>query len=270
MVAALESELPLLRVSGLSLAHGGGDPIVSNVSFDLVRGEVLAIVGRSGAGKSTLLAALAGLLAPKSGAIVTRHGKLAAPTPRHAIVFQDGALFPWLTLEENVRYALVRHGVPRAQRKSRARELLARVRLGGHEGKYPHELSGGMKKRGAFARALATEPEVILLDEPFSALDVSTRAELHRELFALFASRGTAVVIVTHDLEEAATLADRVLVLDGTITTDVIVRGNVEGALAKLEKAFSQRKEDSDAEIEARDSDRDLALSLGDRVAALR
>ena len=263
----------LLRVSEVTLSHGG-KPVVAGASFELSRGEVVAIVGRSGAGKSTLLAALAGLIAPARGAIFTRHGELSGPTPRHALVFQDGALFPWLTLAENVHYALVRHGVPRAERKARTKELLARVRLSGHEDKYPHELSGGMKKRGAFARALAMEPEVILLDEPFSALDVATRGELQRELFALFASHGTAVVIVTHDLEEAATLADRVLVLNGspaTITTEVVVRGDPRAAVAKLEAALSwKREEDSDADLEARDSDRDLALDLGDRVAALR
>jgi NitT/TauT family transport system ATP-binding protein len=262
----------LLRVSEVTLSRGG-KPVVAGASFELSRGEVVAIVGRSGAGKSTLLAALAGLLAPARGAIFTKAGKLSAPTPRHAIVFQDGALFPWLTLEGNVHYALARHGVPRGgERKARAKELLARVRLVGHEKKYPHELSGGMKKRGAFARALAMEPEVILLDEPFSALDVATREELHHELFALFASRGTAVVIVTHDLEEAVSLADRVLVLEGspaTITREVVVRGDPT-ALAKLEQALSTRQEDSDADLEARDSDRDLALGLGDRVAALR
>jgi NitT/TauT family transport system ATP-binding protein len=262
----------LLRVSDVTLSHGG-KVIIAGASFELARGEVVAIVGRSGAGKSTLLAALAGLLAPARGAIFTRHGKLAAPTPRHALVFQDGALFPWLTLEDNVDYALVRHGVPRAERKARAKDLLARVRLTGHEKKYAHELSGGMKKRGAFARALAMEPEVILLDEPFSALDVATRDELHRELFALFSSRGTAVVIVTHDLEEAVSLADRVLVLDGSpaaITSEVVVRGD-PNAIEKLEKALSRRREeDSDADLETRDSDRDLAFDLGDRVAALR
>ena len=261
----------LLRISDVTLSHGG-KPVVARASFEVARGEVIAIVGRSGAGKSTLLAALAGLLAPTRGAILTRHGKLAAPTPRHAIVFQDGALFPWLTLEANVDYALARHGVPRAERKARAKELIARVRLTGHEKKYPHELSGGMKKRGAFARALAMEPEVILLDEPFSALDVATRDELHRELFALFASRGTAVVIVTHDLDEAVSLADRVLVLGGTpatITAEVVVHGD-PAAITKLEAALSGRQEDSDADLEARDSDRDLVVDLGARVAALR
>jgi NitT/TauT family transport system ATP-binding protein len=260
----------LLRVDDVTLSHGG-KPIVTGASFELSRGEVVAIVGRSGAGKSTLLAALAGLLAPACGTISTRHGKLAAPTPRHAIVFQDGALFPWLTLEGNVHYALARHGVPRSERKARCRELIARVRLAGHDKKYPHELSGGMKKRAAFARALAMEPEVILLDEPFSALDVAMRQELQHELFALFASRGTAVVIVTHDLEEAVSLADRVLVLEGspaTITREVVVRGDPT-AIVKLERALS-KQEDSDADLEARDSDRDLAFDLGDRVAALR
>lgn len=263
----------LLRVSGVSLAHPAArEPVVARVDFELDAGEVLAIVGRSGAGKSTLLAALAGLLRPRSGSITTRHGALLGPTPRHALVFQDGALFPWLTLRQNVVYALARHGVPRAQRSERSLELLARVRLADHAEKYPHELSGGMKKRGAFARALATEPEIILLDEPFSALDVATRGELQRELFALFASRGTAVIIVTHDLAEAAELADRVLVLSGSPATIVkqVVNRNPAATIAELERAISREQEESHVDLEAGDPDRGPALDLGARVAAVR
>src|ERR1700690_4520518 len=177
MAAAVRVDVPLLRATGLTLAHTHtGAPAVEDVSFDLARGEVLAIVGPSGVGKSPRFSGLAGLLTPRAGTIATRRGALSGPTPEHAIVFQDGALFPWLTLGQNVLYALRRRGTPRALRDARVRELLRRVQLVDHVDKFPHELSGGMKKRGAFARALASAPEVLLLDEPFSALDVTTRA----------------------------------------------------------------------------------------------
>jgi NitT/TauT family transport system ATP-binding protein len=291
MVAALvDDELPLLRVSRLTLAHTGSTKgarpvdVLRDVSFDLERGEVLAVVGPSGAGKSTLLAALAGLLRPRAGVVMTQHGPLSAPTSRHAIVFQDGALFPWLTLEQNVLFALRRRGGARAWRREKARDLLRRVRLSGHEAKFPHELSGGMKKRGAFARALATEPEVLLLDEPFSALDVTTRAELHEELLALFSARGVGIVLVTHDLAEAATLADRVAVLDGSpgrIVHEIAIMAPrprhtddvaVEAARADLAHALERRtdasREEERDETHAARSGR--ALGLVARVVGAR
>ncbi len=265
-------------LSVVDLALGYGDvTIVERVSFDVRRGETIALVGPSGVGKSTILAALAGLAKPIAGSIVTERGELLGPTPEHAIVFQDGALFPWLTLAQNVAYALARRSVSRVSRAGRVKELLARVKLEGHGEKFPHELSGGMKKRGAFARALATDPALLLLDEPFSALDVTTRAELHRELQSLFTERGVAVVIVTHDLAEAAIVADRTLVVDfGAFTraatiVDVIERDPViEKTIARLSRALAGKTEETSGALQTHVAHRHRSFDLDARVVGAR
>lgn len=263
----------LVRLVEVTLGHPNvREPVVRGVSFDVRAGETIALIGPSGAGKSTLLAALAGLRAPRSGLIATRHGRLTGPTPRHAVVFQDGALFPWQSLEQNILYGLRRHDLPANERTNRARALLARVHLGGDGRKYPHELSGGMKKRGAFARALATEPELLLLDEPFSAVDAATREELHAIVRSL---RGVAVVLVTHDVGEVVALADRALLLAGAparIVDEIGVRGKAD-VEARLAKALARlgplvMREEERHEACAASSNR--AYPLGARVAGAR
>jgi NitT/TauT family transport system ATP-binding protein len=185
------------------------------VSLSIQRGEIVALLGRSGSGKSTLLRILAGLLAPTTGDVLNDGTPLTGPNPDVSMVFQTFALLPWLTVLQNVEVGLEARGVSAEQRRTRAIKVVDLVGLDGFEEAYPKELSGGMKQRVGFARALVTEPRVLLMDEPFSALDVLTAATLRQQLGALWRSRDIptdAMMIVTHNIEEAVELADRILV----------------------------------------------------------
>lgn len=190
--------------------------VVGSTNLLVERGKIVALLGPSGCGKSTLLRMLTGLSTPTSGTILW-HGKpLNGHTPNVAIVFQSFALFPWLTVLENVEAPLEAKGVPAVERHKRALRTLDTVGLDGFETAYPKELSGGMKQRVGFARALVVEPEVLFMDEPFSALDVLTAENLRNELMELWLNKKmptSAIFIVTHNIEEAVMLADRVMVL---------------------------------------------------------
>ncbi|AEB12483.1 ABC transporter ATP-binding protein [Marinithermus hydrothermalis] len=172
-----------------------------------------ALVGPSGCGKSTLLRLIAGLEPPSSGRITVGGLPVTGPSPQRILVFQEEALFPWLTLERNVAFGLEVCGVPKRAALEQARTWLDRVHLAGFEHYYPHQVSGGMRQRAALARALILNPQVLLLDEPFGALDALTRLKLQEELVTLWESRRPTVLLVTHDVEEALFLADRVVVL---------------------------------------------------------
>jgi len=190
--------------------------VVGSTNLVIERGKIIALLGPSGCGKSTLLRILTGLSQPSSGTLLW-HGKpLDGQTPNVAIVFQSFALFPWLTVIQNVEAPLEAKGVPEVERHKRALRALDTVGLDGFETAYPKELSGGMKQRVGFARALVVEPEVLFMDEPFSALDVLTAENLRNELLELWLSKKmptSAIFIVTHNIEEAVMLADRVMVL---------------------------------------------------------
>jgi len=190
--------------------------VVGTTNLVVESGKIIALLGPSGCGKSTLLRMLTGLSQPSSGSLLW-HGKpLNGQTPNVAIVFQSFALFPWLTVLENVEAPLEARGVPAVERRKRALRSLDTVGLDGFETAYPKELSGGMKQRVGFARALVVEPEVLFMDEPFSALDVLTAENLRSELLELWTSKKmptSAIFIVTHNIEEAVMLADRVMVL---------------------------------------------------------
>jgi NitT/TauT family transport system ATP-binding protein len=179
---------------------------LDDVSLSVGDGEFVCIIGASGCGKSTLLNLVAGLDQPTSGQVDTSGRKVG-------LMFQEPALFPWLTAERNVELALRARGVPRAARRVQTAELLEAVRLGGFGGKRPHELSGGMRQRVAMARALAQDADVLLMDEPFGALDAMTRDLLHDELERICAERTLTVLFVTHNVREAARLGDRVILL---------------------------------------------------------
>jgi NitT/TauT family transport system ATP-binding protein len=197
-----------VTLSGVSKVYGKGGAGVralDEIWLSVAPGEFTCLIGASGCGKSTLLSLIAGLEKPSAGTL-TVGGRVA-------LMFQEAALFPWLSAAGNVELALRTRGVPRAQRVQRARELLETVRLGGFGAKRPHELSGGMKQRVALARALAQEADVLLMDEPFGALDAMTRDVLHDELDRITAERALTVLFVTHNVREAVRLGNRVVVL---------------------------------------------------------
>ena len=198
-----------ISISEVSKAFGHGKTTVhalDRVSLDVTLGEFVCLIGASGCGKSTLLSLVAGLDTPTAGTIDTFGRKVA-------LMFQEPALFPWLTAAKNVELALRPSGMARKARRDRAAELLEAVHLDGFGDKRPHELSGGMRQRVAMARALATSADVLLMDEPFGALDAMTRDLLHDELDRICMDRGLTVLFVTHNVREAVRLGDRVVVL---------------------------------------------------------
>lgn len=199
-----------LEEVGLSL---GGEPILEDVSLTIGPGEALCLVGPSGGGKSTILNLLAGLLEPTRGRVTFDGAPVEGPSPERAVVFQDAALFPWLTLAQNIAFPLEVAGVARGEREARVEELLKLVHLSRFRSMYPHELSGGMRQRGAIARAMAPRPRMILFDEPFAALDGQMRALLQSEVERLVGASRTTMVFVTHQIDEAVRLGDRVLMI---------------------------------------------------------
>jgi len=223
----------LITVDKVSKSFTGaaGDElrVLDEITLELRAGEIVALLGRSGSGKSTLLRTIAGLIPPTGGAVRYRGQQLNGANPGTAMVFQSFALMPWLTVQDNVELGLAAQGVPVAQRRERALAAIDLIGLDGFESAYPKELSGGMRQRVGFARALVLEPDVLLMDEPFSALDVLTAENLRTELMSLWSGQKfptKAVCIVTHNIEEAVLLADRVVVLGanpGHIRAEVTV-----------------------------------------------
>lgn len=186
---------------------------VQAASLTVHDGEFVSLVGPTGCGKSTLLNLAAGLQAPTAGTVHAFGERLRGLNGQAGYLFQADALFPWRTALDNVAIGLELRGMPRLQARERAGDWLRRVRLGAHAAKYPHEMSGGMRKRAALAQTLILEPRMLLMDEPFSALDVQTRQLMENELLELWAQERRCVLFVTHDLEEAIALSDRVVVL---------------------------------------------------------
>jgi taurine transport system ATP-binding protein len=186
---------------------------LDQVDLELAAGEAVAVVGPSGCGKSTLLRMVAGFLAPSQGRVLVDGRPVGGPGPDRGVVFQQPRLFPWLTVQGNVEFGLSMAGMARAARRRRAAELLDAVGLGDVGRLRPYELSGGMQQRAAIARALAPDPRILLLDEPFAALDALTRERLQERLRQIWMSTGKTMVLVTHSVDEAALLGSRVLVL---------------------------------------------------------
>jgi NitT/TauT family transport system ATP-binding protein len=187
--------------------------VLDDVNLTLREGEIVGLLGRSGSGKSTLLRIIAGLIEPTAGEVRYLGEPLSGPAEGVAMVFQTFALFPWLTVLQNVEAGLEAQGVGARERRERALAAIDLIGLDGFENAYPRELSGGMRQRVGFARALVVDPTLLLMDEPFSALDMQTRTLMPDELLQLWSANKGSVVFVTHDLEEAIALADRVFVL---------------------------------------------------------
>ncbi len=210
-------------------AEASGRLVLDHIDFSLGEGEIVAILGKSGSGKSTFLRVLAGLTPPTEGQVTYRGHTVSGPAAGIAMVFQTFALFPWLTVLGNVELGLEAQGVPRAERRQRALQAIDLIGLDGFESAYPKELSGGMRQRVGFARALVVNPDVLLLDEPFSALDVLTAETLSGDLMDLWMERRVptkGIILVSHNIEEAVDLADRIIIFGsdpGHIRTEIAV-----------------------------------------------
>jgi NitT/TauT family transport system ATP-binding protein len=220
-------DAPRIRVKGLG-KHYGDLEVFRNIDFDVGAREIVAIVGPSGCGKTTLLRCIDGLLPVDVGEIRVGNERVTEPIAGVAMVFQHFGLFPWKTVTENVAYGLRMAGAPKADIERKVPEFIKLVGLAGFEKAFPYQMSGGMQQRCGLARALAVEPNVLLMDEPFAAVDAQTREILQFELLRIWEERPTAMIFVTHSIEEAVLLGHRVIVLKGrpssiheTITIDL-------------------------------------------------
>ncbi|MBB3770007.1 sulfonate transport system ATP-binding protein [Angulomicrobium tetraedrale] len=201
----------MLRIENIGKTYPSGAQALANLTLNVRPAEILAVVGGSGCGKSTLLRLIAGLDRPSTGRIDLDGETVTAPHPAIGIVFQEPRLLAWLSVAENIGFGIAH--VPRAERAARIEAALQRIGLAGHGDRWPRELSGGQAQRVALARALVARPRVLLLDEPFSALDAFTRADLQDHLLSLWEDTRPTLVLVTHDIDEALLLADRIVVM---------------------------------------------------------
>jgi len=212
---AVNEQIPKVAVQDITLEYKtNGSPLLAldHINLQVKAGEFLCIVGPSGCGKSTLLHLIAGLQQPSSGSVLIDGEPVHAPGTDRILIFQELGLFPWLTVADNVEFSMKMKGVPKSDRKLKVGYYLRLVQLSQFANSYIHELSGGMRQRVALARALATEPDVLLMDEPFAALDAQTRDLLHDELERIWEQTGRTIIFVTHNVREAARLGDRVVV----------------------------------------------------------
>jgi ABC-type nitrate/sulfonate/bicarbonate transport system ATPase subunit len=207
----MRTKIVLNGISKGFASNGGALKVVEDVSLTVADGEFVAIVGPSGCGKTTLMNMVVGFLQPDAGSILIDGVPRAEPNAKGILISQQGSIFPWLTVQQNLMFGLIDH--PQADRRGVADHYAAMVGLKGFEGNYPHELSGGMLKRAELARAFAVKPEILYMDEPFSALDALTNLRMRNELLRILKEERHTVMLITHDVEEAIHLADRIMVL---------------------------------------------------------
>ncbi|UEM23872.1 ABC transporter ATP-binding protein [Skermanella mucosa] len=202
----------IVEVRGLSKFYGTFEAL-KEIDLDFPRGELISLLGPSGCGKTTLLKMIAGLIEPTKGEVLVKGRPVTGPGPERAFVFQDFALMPWATVIRNVAFGLELRGMPKPQRQEIARRYIAEVGLAGFEERYPHELSGGMRQRVGLARALSVDADVLLMDEPFSAVDEQTRRKFQEDLLSLRRVQRKTFIFVTHSIEEAVYVSDRIILL---------------------------------------------------------
>ena len=204
---------PSIAVRNIGMTYPGGVEALKGVNLDIPTGELTTLLGPSGCGKTTLLKIIAGLLTPAAGEIIVHGNAISGPGPERALVFQDFALLPWATVMRNVAFGLELRGMNKGERLAIAQKYIEEVGLAGFEESYPHELSGGMRQRCGLARALTVDADILLMDEPFSAVDEQMRRKLQEDLLALLTVEKKTVVFVTHSIEEAVYLSDRIAIL---------------------------------------------------------
>ena len=205
----------ILSTDSINVVYQESLIALQNVSLDIPAAKLTAILGPSGCGKTTLLKVIAGLIKPTSGSVKVRGKEIEGPGPDRALVFQDFALLPWATVLQNVGFGLRARGVPKKEREETSLHYIKEVGLLGFEDKYPHQLSGGMRQRTGLARALTINSDILLMDEPFSAVDEQMRRKLQEDLLKLLKVENKTVIFVTHSIEEAVYLADQVIILSG-------------------------------------------------------
>ncbi len=227
--------------------NGEEQAILRNINLSIKSNEIVSFVGKSGAGKSTFLRIISGLLAKSSGSVTFNGEDVTKPTSNMSMVFQNFALLPWLNVFDNVAFGLEARGLPKKYIKDKTTEMLNLIGLSGYEKSYPKELSGGMRQRVGFARALAVEPDILLLDEPFSSLDIFTAHKLKNDLIELWESKKiktSSIILVTHSVEEAVMMSDRVLVWDsnpGRIAKEIAIQ---EARFARTKRNMFEQVED--------------------------
>jgi NitT/TauT family transport system ATP-binding protein len=248
----------MLTVENLNktyISHGSQTSALVDINLQIEEGEFVCLLGPSGCGKSTLLKIIAGLIPATSGRITINGKPVSGPGPERAVVFQDYALFPWMTVRDNVEFGLEARKLPVSERREVSKRLLKVVGLSDFAERFPHQLSGGMKQRVSIARALAVDPSLLLMDEPFGALDAQTRQLLQDELLRIWREYRKTVVFVTHSIEEAIYLSDRIVVMTAR-----------PGRVKQIVMVSEARPRDM-ASIEMNQRQREVRAVLGEEIA---